>query len=184
MSSEVFVLSAVRNPEPAEAIRLAIERAEVNPGRVQDALFGFERAFTASSLEDTARKAGLTCPTVSVSSSMRAVFFGAQSILSDGLELIAVAGVDGHGASAVVLAGPEAIGRWNVVPRARLAARSLQGIEAALRQAGIESEELAVVKQSESGARLLCELLDELETRQARWGMMVVGELALLVERV
>jgi hypothetical protein len=184
MSSEVFALSAMRNPEPAEAIRLAVERAEVNPGRIQDAVFGFEGRSTAPGLQDMAHKAGLTCSAVGVSSGLRAVFFGAQSILSDGLELIAVAGVDGHGASAVVLAGPESIGRWNVVPRARLAARSLQGIEAALRQAGIESEELAVVKQSESGARLLCELLDELETRQARWGMMVVGELALLVERV
>jgi acetyl-CoA acetyltransferase len=184
MSSEVFVLSAVRNPEPAEALRLAVERAQVDRGRIQDALFGFEGAFTPPRVEDTARKAGLTCPTVSVSSGMRAVFFGAESILSDGMELIAVTGVDEGGASAMVLAGPEAIGRWNLVPRARLAARSLRGAEAALRQAEIKSEELAVVKQSESGARLLCELLDELETRQARWGMVVVGELALIVERV
>lgn len=183
MSSEVFVLSAFRNPEPAEAVRLAVERAQVNPSRIQDALFGFERSFTAPNLQDTARKAGLTCSAVSVSSSMRAVFFGAQSILSDGIELIAVAGVDGRGTSALVLAGPEAIGRWNLVPRARLAARSLQGTDAALRQAGISSEDLAVVKQSESGARLICELLDELDARQARWGMVAVGELALLVER-
>ena len=184
MSSEVFVLSAMRNPEPAEAIRLAVERAEVNPGRIQDAVFGFEGRSTAPGLQDIAHKAGLTCSAVGVSSGLRAVFFGAQSILSESLELIAVAGVDGRGTSALILAGPEAIGRWNVVPRARLAARSLLGTEAALRQAAIQSRELAVVRQGESGARLLCELLDELETLQALWGMVVVGELALLVERV
>ena len=184
MSSEAFVLSAVRNPDPVEALRLAVERAEVDPSRIQDALFGFERSFTAPGLRDMARKAGLTCAAVGVSSSMRAVFFGAQSILNDSIDLVAVAGVDGRGTCALVLAGPEAVGRWNLMPRARLAARSLHGSEAALRQAGIGSDELAVVKQSESGARLLCELLDELEIRQARWGMVVVGELAMLVERV
>ncbi len=184
MSSEAFVLSAIRNPELTEAVRLALERAQVGPGRIQDALFGFERSFTAPSAQSVARQAGLKCPAVGVSSSMRALFFGAQSILNDGMDLIVVAGVDGRGTSAVVLSSPEAVGRWNLVPRGRLAARSLQGTEAALRQAGIASEELAVIKQSESGARLLSELLDELELRQARWGMVVVGDMALLVERV
>ncbi len=183
MSSEAFVLSAIRNPEPAEAIRLAIEKAGVGAGRIQDALFGFERSFTAPSLPATARRAGLSCAAVGVSSSMRAVFFGVQSLVKDDLDLVVVAGVDGRGASALVLAGAAAIGRWNLEPRARLAARSLEGSEAALRQEGIKAEDLAVVKQSESGARLICELLDELETRQARWGMVIVGELALLVER-
>ncbi len=184
MSSEAFVLSAIRNPDPAEAVRLALDGAGVGAGRIQDALFGFERSFTTPSPQDTARRVGLKCPTVSVSSSMRAVIFGAQSILSGGLDLIVVAGLDGRGTSALVLASPEAVGRWNLLPRARLAARSLNGPEAALLQAGIASEELAVVKQSESGARLLSELLDELQVRQARWGMVVVADMALLVERV
>src|SRR5512135_1867897 len=179
MSSEAFVLSSIRNPDPVEAISLAVERSEVPPRRIQDALFGFERSFTAPSLQDTVRKAGLACPAVSVSSSMRAIFFGTQSLLNDGIELILVAGVDARGTSALVLAGSEAIGRWNLVPRARLAARSLQGAEAALRQADLKSEELTVAKQSESGARLVCDLLDELDTRQARWGMASCGELAL-----
>ena len=183
MSSEVFILSAARNPDPAAAIRAAVERAGVGPKRVQDALFGFERSFTAPNLLDTARKAGLSCTVVSVSSSMRAIFFGAQSILGDGIDVVVVAGIDGKGTGALVLAGSEAVGRWNLEPRARLAARSLRGAEAALQQAGMKSEELSIVKQSESGARLVCELVDELETRQAQWGMVSAGELALLVER-
>ncbi len=184
MSSAAFVLSAIRNPEPVEAIRLAVERADVHRSRVQDVLFGFERSFTAPNPRTMARKAGLSCPAASVSSSMRAVAFGTQSILEDDLDLVVVAGVDGTGTSALVLAGTGAIGRWNLVPRARLAAHSLQGSAAALRKAGITSEQLAVVKQGECGTRLLCELLDDLEARQARWGMVVVEELAFLVERV
>lgn len=184
MSSEAFVLSSVRNVDPAEAIRLAVERAEVDPKRVQDALIGFERSFTAPGLQDTVRKAGLACPAVSVSSSMRAIFFGSQSILHDAIGLVVVAGVDGRGTSALVLAGSEAIGRWNLTPQARIAARSLQGEEAALRQAEIKPEDLAVMKQSEAGARLVCEVLDELETRQAHWGLVCAGELALVLERV
>ncbi len=184
MSSEAFVLSSIRNPDPVEAIRLAVERSEVPPRRIQDALIGFERSFTAPSLQETVRKAGLACPAVSVSSSMRAVFFGTQSLLSDGMEAIVVAGVDGRGTSALVLVGPEVIGRWNLIPKARVAARSLLGAEAALRQAEIKAEELAVSKQSENGARLVCDVLDELETRKARWGMALSGELALLVERL
>ena len=184
MSSEAFVLSAVHNPEPAEAIRLAVERAEASPARIQDALLSLEGSLAAPSLADAAHQAGLTCPSVSVSSSMRAIFFGTQSILGDSIELIAVMGVDERGTSALILAGSEAIGRWNLLPRARLAERSLQGAAPALRQAGIRSEDLAVVKQGAVGARLLCELLDELEARHGRWGMLMVGELALLLERV
>ncbi len=184
MSSEAFVLSSIRNADPVEAIRLAVEKAEVPPRHIQDALFGFERSFTAPSMQDTVRKAGLACPAVSISSSMRAIAFGSQSLLSDASEVIVVAGVDARGTSALVLAGAEPIGRWNLMPRARLAACSLQGAQAALRQAELKPEELAVAKQSESGARLVCDLLDELETRRARWGMATSGEMALLVERL
>lgn len=184
MSSEVFVLSSVRNTDPVEAIRLAIERAEIEPRRVQDALFGFERSFTAPGLQDTARKAGLGCPVVSVSSSMRAVFFGAQSILNGGIELAVVAGVDGRGTCAFVLAGSEPIGRWNLSPRARLAGRSLQGADPILAQEEIKPEEVAVVRQGEGGSRLIYEVLEELERRKAHWGLVNIDELSLLMERL
>ncbi len=184
MSSEVFLLSCIRHTDPAEAIRLAVQRAEIPAKQVKDALFGFERSFTAPGLQDTARKAGLNCPVVSISSSMRAIFFGAQSILGDGVEAIVVAGVDGRGTCALVLVGPEAMGRWNLVPRARIAARSMEGVDAALRQADIKAEDVAVLEQDSGGARLVSDVLDELETRKARWGLVTTGEMSLLLERV
>ncbi len=184
MSSEVFVLSSVRHTDPVEAIRLAIARAEIEPKRVQDAYFGFERSFTAPGLQDTARKAGLSCPAVSVSSSMRAVFFGAQSILAGDEEIAVVAGVDGKGSCVLVLAGSEAIGRWNLTPRARLAERSMNGADSVLTRAEVKPEELEVRRQGEGGSRLIYEVLEELERRKARLGMVSIDELTLLLERL
>ena len=178
------MLSSVRNTDPVGAIRLALERAEIGPKHVQDALFGFERSFTAPGLQDTARKAGLNCPAVSVSSSMRAVFFGAQSILTSDTEIVVVVGVDGRGTCALVLAAPEAIGRWNLSPRARLASRSMAGADAALKQAEVKPEEVTVVRQGEGGSRLIYEVLEELEKKKARWGMVSINELSLLMERL
>ena len=56
MSSEVFVLSAVRSSETAEAIRKAVEAAGVKPAHVQDAVFGLE---PAKSMTDAIRASAL-----------------------------------------------------------------------------------------------------------------------------
>ncbi len=84
----------------------------------------------------------------------------------------------------MLFASPDAVGRWNLLPRARLAARSLNGIESALRAAEIELKDVTIVKDGKYGALLIKELLDELEQKSARWGMITVNELALLIERL
>ena len=58
------------------------------------------------------------------------------------------------------------------MPRARLAARSLNGIESALRVAEIELKDVTIVKDGKYGAVLIKETLDELEGQSARWGMV------------
>jgi acetyl-CoA acetyltransferase len=121
---------------------------------------------------------------VLVSSSLRAVFFAAQSILSGDLELVVVIGVSEEAATALLLASPDAVGRFNLLPRARLAARSLLGSDKAYRSAGIASEDVPIIKNGENGILLLKELLEELEQRQAQWGLVSVDRSALLVERI
>ena len=71
-----------------------------------------------------------------------------------------------------------------LLPRARLAARSLNGIESALRVAEIELKDVTITKNGENGAVLIKETLDELEGQSARWGMVTMNELALLIERI
>ena len=74
--------------------------------------------------------------------------------------------------------------RWNLLPRARLAARSLNGIESALRVAELELKDVTITKNGKNGAVLIKETLDELEEQSARWGMVTMNELALLIERL
>jgi hypothetical protein len=182
MSSEVFVLSAARCTEASEAIRQAVDAAGVRPAHVQDAVFGLEVTESIVDATRTVRSAGLACPAVSVSSSMRAVFFAAQSILSGDVELVVVVEADAGGCSAILLSAPEPIGRWNLMPRVRLAARSLTGGAAALKTAALAPGEVTVLREGDSLV-LASEVLDELERREAQWGMVTAGELALLIER-
>jgi acetyl-CoA acetyltransferase len=183
MSSEAFVLSAVCSADPAAAIRQALEQSGVNPSRVQDAVFGADGLVSAPDLPQALRAAGLACPVASVSSSFRAIFFAAQSILSGDVQLVVVVGLESNGSAALMLAAPEAVGLWNLLPRARLARRSLAGTEGALRAAGIALGEVAIVKEGAAGARLLSDVLDELEARHEQWGLVSAGGLAVLLER-
>jgi acetyl-CoA acetyltransferase len=182
MSSEVFVISAVHDANPTQAIRRAIETVGVKPLQVQDVVFAFESAEALADPVASVRAAGLKCPVVSVSSGLRAIFFSAASILSGEADLTIVVGIESKGASALVLAAPEAVGRWNLMPRARLAKRSLGGAEAALRAEGIAAGDVRIMKQGDSVV-MAAEAIDELERRSARWGMVMQGELVLLVER-
>ncbi len=184
MSSDVFIISSVRDPSPANAIRAAIELAGVSAARVQDAAFGLGGRSAVPDLAAVARAAGLTCPVVGVSSSLRAITLEAASILSDDADLAIVCGLEEAASTAFLLAAPEAVGRLNLLPRARLAARSFAGLEPALRLAGLASSDLEICKEGQQAPALLHELLDELEKAPARWGMLDVGEAVLLVERV
>jgi hypothetical protein len=118
---------------------------------------------------------------VAVSPSLRAVFFAAQSILSGDAEIAVIILADEESYLALLLASPDAIGRWNLLPRARLAVRSLTGVDSALQVAGIAPDDIHVIKDN---ALSISDLLDELEDKSARWGMVSTGRLALLMERI
>jgi hypothetical protein len=184
MDRDVFILSATTAAEPADAIRQALENIDINPSRVQDAIFGFVGLNSIPIVEDFVKRAGLACPAVVVSSGLRAVFFTAQSILSGDLDLAVVIGMDENTSTAVLLASPDAIGRYNLLPRARLATRSFAGVDSAIHNAELVSGDVSVFKLGESGSLALKELLEELEQHQAQWGMLSTGDLALLVERI
>ena len=184
MDRDVFILSAVSDIGPAEAIRRALENIGINQSRVQDAIFGFDGSFSLSNAQQITQEAGLSCPAVNVSSSLRAVFFGAQAILSGDLDLVVVIGLCEDGSTALLLASPDAVGRYNLLPRARLAARSLSGSDSALSAAGLVSGEVAVSKDGERGALLVKKVLEELEQRQAQWGLVSMDQAALLMERI
>jgi len=184
MSSEAFIISAVHSPDPPTAIRQAVEDAGINLSRIQDLLLGTEGASSIPDAETIARDAGLICPSGVVSSSLRAIIFAAQSILSEDLELVIVLGVDNSSSTALLLASPEAVGKWNLSPRARLAARSLAGVDAALRFTEITAGDVAITKQGKNGIFLTSELLDELEAAQAQWGLVMAGMYVVVLERV
>jgi hypothetical protein len=184
MSSDVFIISAARDANASTAIRQAVEAASVSASQIQDALFGLDGS---SAMPDTAavlQAAGLQCPAVCVSSSLRGVFFAAASILSEDVELSLVIGLGSGASVAFVLASPEAVGRLNLLPRARLAARSLNRAEAAWRAAEVTPADINIQKSGPHAAELLFELLEELDANAARWGMLSSSGALMLVERL
>jgi hypothetical protein len=128
--------------------------------------------------------AELACPYCTLVPSLRAAFLAAAEILSEEAQIVIAAGIDADETAAFVLASPEAVGRLNLAPRARLAARSLSGLETALRHAEITASDIEVTRNGARPMVLLDDLLDELDRRPARWGAVTSGELALLVERL
>ncbi len=70
-----------------------MELAGLTVDRVQDAVFGFDGSTTFPDLAAITRAADLTCPSVGVSSSLRALFFAADLILCDDAELVIVVGL-------------------------------------------------------------------------------------------
>jgi hypothetical protein len=189
--SDVFIISIASNTDSAEAIQQAINNAGINSIHVQDLIFGLESGRflpyhepRSIDTEKIISASNLTCSTATVSSSLRASFFAAQSILSFDVDVVIVVSMESNASTALLLASPDAVGRWNLMPRARFAARSLTGVDSALRTAELESKEIAITKDGKHGASLIKELLDELEQQSARWGMITVNELALLIERI
>jgi hypothetical protein len=181
--SDVFIISIVQRANPSEAIKEAVANAGSNSVRVQDVIFGLDEPRSINT-EKTLSASGLTRSTATVSSSLRAAFFAAQSILSLDVDLVIVIGVEANASTAILLASPDAVGRWNLMPRARLAARSLTGVDSALRAAELEPKDVTIIKDGKYGALLITELLDELEQQSARWGVVKMNELALLIERI
>jgi hypothetical protein len=184
-SSDVFILSAVQASDPSAALRQAIQESGIKPARVQDLLFGWDGGPAPSGAEGLARSAGLDCPAVALSSSLRALFFAAQSILCGDAELVLVGGAqDNSESAALLLAGPAAVGVYNLLPLARLDARSLAGAEAALRKAELAAEDVEIKLEGTCGALLAVELAHKLIQQNARWGILTVSEAAMLMEIV
>lgn len=180
--SDAFIVSIAQDADPAQALRQAVNDAGVDPVRLQDVVFG---SSTLPNPKAILAAAGLSCPSTAVSSGMRAVFFAAGSILSGDLELVLAAGLDGGICTALVLAAPEAVGRWNLLPRARLAARSLSGSAAAMSAAELSLDEVAVSKSGGGGAASIKDVLEELESNSAQWGLVVADDdVTLLTERI
>jgi acetyl-CoA acetyltransferase len=181
--SDVFIISAISNTEPAKAIRQAIQSTGADSLRVQDLIIGLDEPCSIDT-QKILSASSLTCSAATVSSSLRATFFAAQSILSLDVDVVIVVGVETNVSTAILLASPDAVGRWNLMPRARLATRSLTGIVSALHAAGLTSGDVTMGKDGKYSALLIKELLDELEQKSARWGIITVNELALLIERI
>jgi len=184
MSSDVFIIAADSTTDPSETIRMAVEHARVSESRIQDAVFSTDRPFSIANANEIIHKAGLGSGMVVVSPGLRAVFLAAQSVLSGDVDMVAVVGLITHASTALVMASPEAVGRLNLFPRARLAARSLAGLDLALRAAEIEGNDIAIFKKGDDGVALVKELIEEMEEQQVKWGAVTEGETVLIVERV
>ncbi len=183
MSSDVFIISSARDPDPAVAIRHAVELAGISASRIWDAVFSLGSAFASLHLDSITQAAGLTCPSVAVSSALRALSFSAASILSDDAALTVVVSMEADGCTAILLASPESVGLLNLLPPARLAARSLSAPESALRLAGLTSADVQLCKEGDS-LILLHDLLGELESRSERWGLLSSSDQSVLIERI
>jgi acetyl-CoA acetyltransferase len=180
---DVFIITAVQHADPSEAIRQAVVKAEVDASRVQDVVFGLDAPHSID-VDKILGASTLACSAAAVTPSLHAVFFAAQSILSGDVDVAVALGMEADDSTAILLASPDAVGRWNLMPNARLAARSLTGVDPALRGAGIELKEVSITKGGKNGALLIRQTLEELEQQSARWGMVTEGELALLMERL
>ena len=183
MSSDVFVIASASGADAATALRQAVELAGVETRRVQDAVLGFDEA-SAIDINSLIAAAGLACPSCTVTPSLRAAFLAAAEILSEGAEIVIAAGIYPGSTAAFLLTAPEAVGRLNLTPRARLAARSLVALDEALRLAELTASDVEVAVNGGQPMLLLHDLLNELESRPARWGAVTSGKLALLVERL
>ncbi len=184
MSSDVFVIATARNTQGAAALQQALEAGGVLPAQVQEVVFGLDSAAQQRALQSIVESAGLPCQATGVVPSLRGIAFAAASILSDEVQLSLAAGLSHEAAVAFVLASPEAVGRLNLLPCARIAARSLAGREAALRQAGLAAEEIDLTKDGQHAILRLSDLLEELDTASRRWGLVTEGDAALIIERL
>jgi acetyl-CoA acetyltransferase len=182
-SSDVFIISAFSAADPAETLRQAIQESGVNPARVQDFILGVDDPASIGA-EQLARETAIHCPLVTVSSSLRALFFAAQSILCEDVDLVLVSGAQGGQSAALLLASPAAVGIYNLTPLARVEAFSLAGADAVLKKAELSHEDVEISLEGTCGALLMAQLVSELQEREAYWGMVSVAGMAMLIERV
>ena len=110
--TDVFIISIVQHANPSEAIKEAIANAGINSARVQDVIFGLDESMLINA-DKILSASSLTCSAATVSSSLRATFFAAQSILSFDVDVVIVVGIENNVSTVLLLASPDAVGRWN-----------------------------------------------------------------------
>lgn len=182
-SSDVFIISACSAGDIAEALRQAIKESGVNPARVQDFIFGTDGPARID-VAELAHEVLVNCPQVGVSSSLRAFFFAAQSILCEDVNLVLVGGSDGRESASLLLASPTAVGVYNLTPLARLDAHSLISLDHALRKAEHPIEDVEIRLEGTCGVLLAVQLVEQLQAQQVAWGLAQVGSSAMLIERI
>ncbi len=172
--SAAFILSAARAPRLSQALASALQSAPAP----QEALFGWDTPAAADSLP------ALNCPSVILNSSLRALSYAAQTLLSREASLVLVAGGLPGDYAAFLLAAPEIIGARNLEPLALLASWSFDGLPRALAKAEIAEEELACRLSGPSGALTVYELLATLRREKTHWGLAAASAGFLTLERV
>ncbi len=183
-SRDVFVVAASCAADPAEALRQAIKESGVNPARMQDLIFGMDRPALMRNPDELAREILVNCPVVMISSSIRAIFFAAQSILCEDTDLILVGGGENGQSAALLLASPASVGIYNLTPLARLDARSLTGVEHVLKKAGLAIEDVQVKLDGICGVLVTVQVIEQLQEQKVAWGLASVGKPAVLIERI
>lgn len=182
-SRDVFIVAIASAANPAEALGLAIKESGVNPARVQDFIFGADSPILFRQ-DDLASELRMNCPMVIVSSSLRALCFATQSILTEDADLILVGGSDGEHAAALLLASPASIGIYNLTPLARLDARSLTSVDQALKKASLDSEDIQIKLQGTCGVLLAVQVIEQLQKNKASWGLAQVEKAVILIESI
>ncbi len=179
--SEVFVLSIARADTAWQAVDLAARQAGLKPERIQDIFW-------------SGSAAELAFPVVSVGRGgadfQQALHCAAQAILAGDVELALVGGPVDDAFAALVLCSPSPVGRLNLDPLLRIAARTL-GPQAVARAFAMAEVEAADLQNSLEGVENLSlpTLLEQLMQRRLRYGLFAsplgsAGQLATLVERL
>lgn len=172
--SAAFLLSAARAPRLSQAVASALNSLPAP----QEALFGWDTPEAAASLP------ALNCPSVTLNSSLRAITYAAQTLLSREASLILAAGGLPGDYAAFALAAPEVIGARNLEPLALLASWSFDGLPRALAKAEITEEDLACRLSGPAGVLTVYELLATLQREKSHWGLATVSDAFLTLERV
>ena len=179
--TDAFIISACSAADPVDALRQAIQASGINPARVQDFIFGVDHLGVSDAAE-LGREVLINCSQVTVSSSLRALIFAAQTILCEDADLVLVGGRDNHESAALLLASPAVVGIYNLMPLARIEAHSLVSTEHAIKKAGRFEQDIEIKLEGTCAVLLVAQLVKQLQEHQV--GLVRVGAGTLLIERV
>lgn len=178
--TDCFIVSAASGTDPAAVIGEALRAAGIVAEQVDAAVVSVDPS-AGDRATGLVQQFGGSATAVLVLGGLQALITAAQAISAGDAHALLVSEKRSGEICVLALASPDAIGKLNLMPRARIAGRSLTGLSAALKAAEIESAELAVDGVSLDVAR---KLLDQLDGANAQWGCIRSGKLALVLERL